>query len=101
MVVDSLPFFGVLNGANDVATVAPQAAAMRDYTLSQSQDAYAQGERQFLPNLVKSPEGRKAAIGWAIASDKSVVARAMYEDITTDLRRDLQKIKTPVTVLYA
>ena len=97
MVVDSLPFFGVLNGANDVATVAPQAAAMRDYTLSQSQDAYAQGERQFLPNLVKSPEGRKAAI----ASDKSVVARAMYEDITTDLRRDLQKIKTPVTVLYA
>jgi len=25
----------------------------------------------------------------------------MYEDITTDLRRDLQKIKTPVTVLYA
>ena len=100
MVVDSLPFFGVLSGANDVAAAAPQAAAMRDYTLSESQDAYAQGERQFLPSLVKSPEGRKAAIGWAIASDKSVVARAMYEDMTTDLRPDLQKIKTPVTVLY-
>jgi pimeloyl-ACP methyl ester carboxylesterase len=100
MVVDSLPFFGVLGGANDVTAAAPQAAAMRDYVLTESQDAYAQGERQFLRNLVKSPEGRKAAIGWAIASDKSVVARAMYEDMTTDLRADLHKIKAPVTVLY-
>ena len=101
MVVDSLPFFGVLSGANDVAAIMPQAAATRDYALSESQDAYAQGARQFLPRLVKSPEGRKLAIGWAIASDKSVVARAMYEDMTTDLRSDLHKIKTPVTVLYA
>jgi len=100
MVVDSLPFFGVLSGANDVAAAAPQAAMMRDYILTESQDAYAQGERQFLPNLVKSPAGQKLAIGWAIASDKSVVARAMYEDAMTDLRPTLPKIKTPVTVLY-
>lgn len=98
--MDALPFFGVLSGAQDVAAATPQAAAMRDYTLAESQDAYAQGERQFIPNLVKSPEGRKAAISWAIASDKSVVARAMYEDMTTDLRADLHKIKAPVTVLY-
>jgi pimeloyl-ACP methyl ester carboxylesterase len=100
MIVDSLPFGGVLVGANNVAAVTPQAAAMRDYMLAESQDAYAQGERQFIPNLVKSPECRKVVIGWAIASDKSVVARAMYEDMTTDLRPDLSKIKTPVTVLY-
>jgi pimeloyl-ACP methyl ester carboxylesterase len=100
MVVDSLPFFGVLSGVNDAAAAAPQAAMMRDYILTESQDAYAQGERQFLPNLVKSPAGRKLAIGWAIASDKSVVARAMYEDMTTDIRPALPKLKTPVTVLY-
>jgi pimeloyl-ACP methyl ester carboxylesterase len=100
IVVDSLPFFSVVSGASDVAAATPQAVAMRDYTIAQSQDAYAQSEKQFLPRLVKSPEGVKAAIGWAIASDKSVVARAMYEDMTTDLRTDLQKIKIPVTVLY-
>jgi pimeloyl-ACP methyl ester carboxylesterase len=100
MVVDSLPFFSVLSGASDVAAATPQAAAMRDYTIAQSQDAYAQSEKQFLPRLVKSPEGLKAAIGWAIASDKSVVARAMYEDMTTDLRADLPKIEAPVMVLY-
>ncbi len=100
MIVDSLPFFSALFGANDAATAAPQAAAMRDSILTETQDAYAQGEREFLRSLVKSPEGRKAATGWAIASDKSVVARAMYEDMTTDIRPRLHEIKTPVTMLY-
>ena len=100
MLVDALPFFGVLTGAKDAATAAPQAAMMRDFTLAETQDAYAQGEAQFLRILVKSPEGRKLATGWAIASDKSVVARAMYEDVTTDLRPELHKMKAPVTVLY-
>jgi len=100
MIVDSLPFFSALFGATDAAAVAPQAAAMRDSVLNETQDAYAQGERQFLRSLVKSPAGLKAATAWAVASDKSVVARAMYEDMTTDLRPRVREIKTPVTVLY-
>ena len=100
MVVDSLPFFGVLSGATDATNAALQATAMRDYLLAETQEAYAQGEKQFLRTLVKSPEGWKLATDWAIASDKSVVARAMYEDMTTDLRPELHKIKAPVTMLY-
>lgn len=100
LVVDSLPFFGVLTGAKDAASATTQAEAMRAHTLSQSQDAYAQEQRQFFPRLVKSPEGRKLAINWTIASDRSVVAQAMYEDMTTDIRGELHKIKSPVTVLY-
>lgn len=100
MIVDSLPFFSVLFGATDATNAAPQAASMRDFTLAQSQDDYAKAEKQFLPTLVKSSEGRKLAIEWAVASDKSVVARAMYEDMTTDLRPQLKKIKAPVTMLY-
>ncbi|HEX4349349.1 MAG TPA: alpha/beta hydrolase [Verrucomicrobiae bacterium] len=100
MVVDSLPFYGVILGLKDAAAARSQAAAMRDSILAESQDDYAQGEKQFMPSLVKSPEGRKAAIAWAVASDKSVVARAMYEDMTTDIRPELHEIKLPVTVLY-
>lgn len=100
MVVDALPFFGVLSGAKDADAAAPGAIMMRNFILTETQDAYAQGEKQFLPSLVKSPEGQKLAIKWAIASDKSVVARAMYEDATTDIRSALPKIKIPVTVLY-
>ena len=100
MIVDSLPFFGVIFGMNDLAAVKPQAATMRDTILNETQDAYADGQNAFLPALVKSPEGLKAAIKWAVASDKSVVARALYEDMTTDLRPKLKEIKTPVTMLY-
>ncbi len=100
MIVDCLPFFGAIMGASDVTNVTDQAAGMRDMITTETQDAYADGEKQFLPTLVKSPEGLKAATDWAVASDKSVVARAMYDDLTTDLRSDLHKIKAPVTLLY-
>lgn len=100
MIVDSLPFFSVLFGANNAAAAEPQAAMMRDMTLAQSQEAYAQSEKEFIPSLVKSPEGIKEVTEWAVASDKSVVARAMYEDMTTDIRPQLSKIKIPVTLLY-
>ncbi|HEY4415631.1 MAG TPA: alpha/beta hydrolase [Verrucomicrobiae bacterium] len=100
MIVDSLPFFGVFFGAQDSASVMPQAAAMRDNIITQTQDDYAKSEATFLHVLVKSSEGYKQATNWAIASDKSVVARAMYEDTTTDLRPQLSKIKASVTMLY-
>ncbi len=100
MIVDSLPFFPVLFGTTDAASAVPQAAEMRDSILNETQEAYAQGEGEFLRVLVKSPEGLKAATKWAVASDKSVVARAMYEDMTTDLRAKLKEITAPVTMLY-
>jgi pimeloyl-ACP methyl ester carboxylesterase len=101
MVVDALPFFSAAFGVKDAASATPQAAAMRDRMLAETQEDYAQGERQFIPVLVKSPQGRAEATSWAVASDKSVVARALYEDLTTDLRPRLHEIKSPVTILYA
>lgn len=100
MVVDSLPFFGAIFGLKDTAAATPQAVVMRDNTLAQTQDDYAKSETAFMHSLVKSPDGYKQAIKWAVASDKSIVARAMYEDMTTDIRPQLSKIKTPVTMLY-
>ncbi|MGA2801762.1 MAG: alpha/beta hydrolase [Verrucomicrobiota bacterium] len=101
MIVDALPFYGALFGAKDTSAIAPQAAAMRDSVLAQTQDDYAKSETAFIHALVKSPDGYKQAVKWAIASDKSVVARATYEDMTTDIRPQLQKIKAPVTILHA
>ncbi|HWF18110.1 MAG TPA: alpha/beta hydrolase [Verrucomicrobiae bacterium] len=100
MIVDSFPFFGVLIGVKDAAAAEPRAAAMRDRILNETQEAYAEGEKQFLASMVKSPEGLKIATKWSVESDKSVVARAMYEAMTTDLRPRLHEMKTPVTMLY-
>lgn len=100
MIVDCLPFFGAIFGLSDATNAQSQATEMRDMILNETQDAYAQGEKDFLGNLVKSPDGLKLVTAWAVASDKSDVARAMYDDLTTDLRSDLHKIKAPVTLLY-
>jgi pimeloyl-ACP methyl ester carboxylesterase len=100
MIVDSLPFFGVMTGATNSAEAASRIAPIRDSVLAQTQEDYAQGETNIMRSLVKSPAGRQTAIAWAVASDKSVVARAMFEDMTTDLRPKLTAIKTPITMLY-
>jgi pimeloyl-ACP methyl ester carboxylesterase len=100
MIVDSLPFFGALMGASDVAAIAPRAAAMRDSIIGGTQEAYEQGEERTMAALVKTTEARKIVIGWADASDKSVVARFFFEDMTTDMRPKLAGIATKVTMLY-
>ncbi|HTT98323.1 MAG TPA: alpha/beta hydrolase [Rhizomicrobium sp.] len=100
MIVDSLPFFSVLMGAQDVASAEPMAAKMRDGLLSASTDGFAQRQEATIDRLVKSPDGRKLALAWSLASDRSVAARAAYDAMTTDMRTELPKIAQPVTVLY-
>jgi pimeloyl-ACP methyl ester carboxylesterase len=68
--------------------------------ISETQEAYAQSEAQFVRPLVKSEAGCKAVTSWAVASDKSVVARALYDTLTSDLRPRLGAVKIPVTVVY-
>ena len=103
MIVDSLPFFGMLMGPQaTVESVTPMAAQTRDRVLAGGQAAYAAQEPQVMSRLVKSTgPGAQAAIKAATDSDHSVVARFMYEDFVTDMRPKLAGIKTPVVVLYA
>lgn len=100
MIVDALPFSGMMFGADDMKSAIKTGAELRDKTLKESQEHYARDEKKFLRILVKSPDGRELATQWAVTSDKSVVARATYDDMTTDLRPQLQYIKIPVTILY-
>jgi pimeloyl-ACP methyl ester carboxylesterase len=103
VIVDSLPFFGMLSGPQaTVESVTPMAARVRDQLLGQSQDDFAKGEVQAMAGLMKS-KGPEAAAALAAAqeSDHSVVAHAMYEDWTTDMRPRLSGVKAKVLVLYA
>lgn len=100
MVVATLPFSGFLFGGTNVATSEPIAASLRNFTIKEPHWLWVHGEKRFMRYIEKSPDARKITIQWALASDKAVVARASYDDLTTDLRPELQYIKTPVTVLY-
>ena len=100
MIVDAFPFTGIMVGADDATEAGKKAARMREDTLKESEERYASDEKKFLRILVKSPDAREVATQWAVASDKAVVAQASYDDMTTDLRPELQNIKIPVTILY-
>lgn len=102
MIVDALPFFSVLMGPTmTVETVTPRAAGLRDMLIGQSPEAFAAGQAQSMAGLVKSPQGRSDGLAWSMATDRSVMARAMYDVMTTDLRPVLATVQTPVTVVYA
>ncbi|HEX4097165.1 MAG TPA: alpha/beta fold hydrolase, partial [Caulobacteraceae bacterium] len=89
MIVDSLPWYGaaVAGPAATPATLQPQAAALRDAVVAESQEAYAASEPAAMARLVKSdgPEAH-AALAAAVASDHRVVGQATYDDLMTDLR---------------
>ena len=102
MIVDSLPWYGMLMGPKGtLATVGPIAGGIRDKILAGTQESYAAGEPVIMGHLVESKgPAAQAATAAAEASDHGVVARAMYEDFMTDMRADLPSIQTPIVMLY-
>jgi pimeloyl-ACP methyl ester carboxylesterase len=64
--------------ADQFAVVAPQSAAM----------------------MVKNTDAQKLVAASALASDRTVFADAMAEDMTTDMRSEVATIKTPTLMLY-
>ena len=78
----------------------PQAAAMRDATIALSAEAFANQQTMTAMGLAKSPEGQKLIKQWSIDSSRPVMARALYDLLTTDVRAELPAIKTPTTLLY-
>lgn len=106
MVVDALPWFGVLmappGSEATVATLEPQAARMRDaVAASYGKPPSRAAAEANVATLTRSPESRAKATEWAMAADPRVTAQAMYEDLTTDLRPELKAITAPMTLVYA
>ncbi|UZK67861.1 alpha/beta fold hydrolase [Sphingomonas sp. M1-B02] len=107
MVVDALPYFGVLMAppgtAVTPAMVEPRAAQMRDaVAASYGKPADAAAAEANVRGLTVKPEETLARMkAWAMASDPRVAAQAMYEDLTTDMRPELAAIRAPVTIVYA
>lgn len=97
MIVDALPFFGMLMSADaTVDAVRPMAAEMRRGLLEPS------GTRAAPANMSNSEAGRARVTAWLNASDRAATGEALYEDMTSDLRGDVARIgRVPVTVVYA
>lgn len=102
MIVDSLPFYGLLFGPTaTVAMVEPGGKAMRDQIVAAygkpADAAIAERTANF---LARKPASQAKVKAWVMAADPRVSGEAMYEDLTTDLRPDLAAITTPITLVY-
>jgi pimeloyl-ACP methyl ester carboxylesterase len=97
MIVDALPFFGVVMGPGaTVDALRPTAANMRDTIRNATTPSDAP------PNMSNSAAGTAQVTAWTRAADRKVVAEALYEDLTTDARPDVVRIGArPLTILYA
>jgi pimeloyl-ACP methyl ester carboxylesterase len=102
MVVDSLPFYGMLFGPTaTVAMVEPQGKAMRDQiAATYGKPANPVSAEGVANQLALKPESRAKVKAWVMAADPRVSGEAMYEDLTTDLRPDMAAIRTPITLVY-
>ena len=101
VIVDSLPFYGVVfqPGAT-VASIKPTADMLLTQIQAAPADQFALMQNAVMAQMVKNAEGRKAAIASSTSSDRHVFAEAMYEDLQTDVGADVGSIKAPTLMLY-
>jgi pimeloyl-ACP methyl ester carboxylesterase len=101
IIVDSLPFYGLVFDPNaTVESVASQGKAVRDQMIALPQDQFEMAIPMQVANLVMNSDGQKQVAAMSIASDRAVFANSMLEDLQTDLRPEMAKIKTPALLLY-
>jgi pimeloyl-ACP methyl ester carboxylesterase len=102
LVVDALPFFVLTMRPDATVDMAKQMATMmRNQLMAQTDAQYSASAPMTAARLAKSAGARASVARWTAASDRTVVAKAMSEDIVTDARPLLSQIKAKTTVLYA
>ncbi len=101
VIVDALPFYGMVFDPNATPeAIAPQAKAIHDQMLAMPADQFAAMQPTMVKAMVKDEAGGKLVAASSIATDRAVFANAMLEDLQTDIRPDMGKIKTPALLLY-
>jgi len=102
LVVDALPFYAVAMMGPDasVEQVKPMATKIRDARWDGDNAAYGKSMEPQIARMVTAPADRAMVVNWSVQSDHGVVMRALYDDLTLDLRPGLAAMKTPIILLY-
>jgi pimeloyl-ACP methyl ester carboxylesterase len=105
MIVDALPFFGtVFDDKATVDSVRPMAETMRTRMLASAAAIKARAANPVSTDpggdMSMKPDVRIRIANWSMKAEPAVVAQAVYEDVTTDLRSAIAAIAAPMTILY-
>lgn len=101
MIIDVLPFFSLLIDPNATATsIGPTANYLKATLLSQTEQVFETHQREAIKVLTKSNEAVRISLEWSLSTDRGVMAEAMHDVLTTDLRGQLSSLELPITVIY-
>ena len=99
LIVDALPFFGVVMGGPTATaeTLRPMVTRMTTGPATAMSEAQS---RSMMASMATAPADVDRVVRWSRASDPGVVMRAMGDDMLADLRPGLAQVTTPITILY-
>jgi pimeloyl-ACP methyl ester carboxylesterase len=100
VIVDSLPALGATQ-VPDITAEQLKSMAARTRDSMQGQDAatFTQNQKRMIASMASNPEDQERIYGWGRKSDRATVVNAMHDLMATDLRGDLDRIKSPTLVL--
>lgn len=96
MLVDALPFYGIMLGGPQATAEAlqPMADAIRKAPAAMGMN------EQMIAMMATAPADRATIAAWGKDSDPTVSKNAMADDIVLDLRPDMAKITAAMTLIY-
>lgn len=98
--VDGLPYFPVLAMPGISAeTAAPIAEMMKSQVQNSNPEAARAQQEMMIATMIGDPEKRTFVLEMGMRSNPAVIARAMGEMYTTDIRNQVKAIDSPVLVL--
>lgn len=100
MVVDMVPFMGVMLGGQDVASITPAAEAMMSAWEKSGSEARKAASHARVAQMVNTASELPQVTQSADDSDPNVVMHSYRELLLTDLRPELGQIIAPTTILY-
>ncbi|HEY0052710.1 MAG TPA: alpha/beta hydrolase [Caulobacteraceae bacterium] len=99
VIVDSLPFYTVLMAPTATAeTATPFAQQFEAQLLGATDESFAAMQAASARGLALNAAAQGRIVAWSVASDRRLVARAIRELMTTDLRQGLDQVRAPTTV---
>lgn len=100
--VDGVPYLSALgNPMASVEASKPFAEVMRERLGAVSRDVYIANTHKTLTSMITDPAQVEQVLVDSSKSDPKVVAEAVYEMMTTDLRSEVHKITVPVLLIGA
>lgn len=99
IIVDSYPFMSLAYNPNaTIENVEPQAKTMKEMLLSMKDSIFEQQQEMTMPTMITDSINVQTAIEWSKQSDRATIAQAMYELMTTDLRKGIENVTIPILV---